>query len=568
MDFSGSTTDYHSAFSAPSTPICWDNVVDPLNTGTLQVNPGAIITVNSIADLVDESDGLTTLREAINQANADSSRDLIVFDSSLFASPQTITLSLGELDITQNLSIVAPRDTLTGENSVTVSGNQASRVFEIAAEATVTLNGLIIADGRGNLPNGFGGGINNSGSLIIDNSIVRNHQAMYGGGIYNLGTITVNNSTISNNFVSGMGLGGGGGIYNLGTITVNNSTISNNSESGLGGNGGGGIHNAGGVVIVNHSSINDNRSFASGNEGRGGGIYNVGGNITLSNSTLNGNSSGGRGGSGGGIYNNASGKVTLLHTTVSSNRLTSGFADSGGGIFNDGILTVSNSTINDNTSIGGSLSGAGGGIYNNGILTVSNSTIANNASGTGLVRGGGGGIYNNNNGSLTVSNSTISNNRTSSRGGGIYNNGTLTLVFSTVTQNLAANGGGVFNDANGFASARNTIIASNLLSTDGVNPDVAGSFTSFGYNLIGDSTGSSGFGVTGDIVGTSDHPIDPRLASLDFNGGSTQTVALLVDSPAIDVADPTLQETDPITDQRGFPRVINGRADIGAFEFA
>ena len=99
------------------------------------------------------------------------------------------------------------------------------------------------------------------------------------------------------------------------------------------------------------------------------------------------------------------------------------------------------------------------------------------------------------------------------------------------------------------------------------NLDVSGIFTSNGYNLIGSSTGSTGFDETiGDLVGTSDNPIDPRLAPLDFNGGSTQNFALLPDSPAIDAGDPTILDTDPTTDQRGLSRVSNGRADIGAFE--
>ena len=97
------------------TPVFGDNVQDLLGTGALHVNPSAIITVNSIADTVDRNDGVTTLREAINQANADDGEDLIVFERSLFSNAQTITLSLGELDITHNLSIIAPRDTLTGD---------------------------------------------------------------------------------------------------------------------------------------------------------------------------------------------------------------------------------------------------------------------------------------------------------------------------------------------------------------------------------------------------------------------------------------------------------------------
>ena len=113
-----------------------------------------------------------------------------------------------------------------------------------------------------------------------------------------------------------------------------------------------------------------------------------------------------------------------------------------------------------------------------------------------------------------------------------------------------------------------SIIAQNLSTVDSINSDVDGNFTSNGYNLIGDGTGSTRFGVTGDIVGTSDNPIDPLLDPLDFYGGSTQTIALLPDSLAIDAGDPTVLDTDPTTDGRGFPRVSNGRADIGAFEFS
>ncbi|GAA6614841.1 choice-of-anchor Q domain-containing protein [Scytonema sp. NUACC26] len=126
----------------------------------------------------------------------------------------------------------------------------------------------------------------------------------------------------------------------------------------------------------------------------------------------------------------------------------------------------------------------------------------------------------------------------------------------------------MFNDTNGTARARNTIIASNLLNLGGVNPDVSGNFTSDGYNLIGDPTGSSGFGSTGDIVGTSTNPIDPLLDSLRFNGGSTPTFAFRPGSPAINAADRILLPTDPTTDQRGNSRISGGRADIGAFEFS
>jgi hypothetical protein len=66
-------------------------------------------------------------------------------------------------------------------------------------------------------------------------------------------------------------------------------------------------------------------------------------------------------------------------------------------------------------------------------------------------------------------------------------------------------------------------------------------------------------GETGNIVGR-----DPRLGPLQDNGGLAWTHALLPDSPAIDAGD---NEYSLETDQRGRPRVVNGRADIGAFEF-
>ena len=55
------------------------------------------------------------------------------------------------------------------------------------------------------------------------------------------------------------------------------------------------------------------------------------------------------------------------------------------------------------------------------------------------------------------------------------------------------------------------------------------------------------------------------LGPLADNGGPTQTHALLPGSPAIDAGDNT---DAPEWDQRGigFPRIVNGTIDIGAFE--
>ena len=338
----------------PLTPVFGDNVQDLLGRSALNVNPTGVIVVNSIADTVDDpNSGVTTLRDAINQANADDGEDSIVFDRSLFSTAQTITLNLGELDITHNLDIIAPRDSLTGANLVEVSGNNASRVFDIEPKATVNLSGLIVTDGKVTGDNG--GGILNSGNLTLDSSIVRNGSASRGGGIFNNGDaiLIVSNSTLGSNTSSG--------ISNSGTVLLNNSTLS--------GNGGSGILNSGTVEVTN-STISGSTSS---------GIYNSG-TLEVNNSTISGNS----GFTGGGIFNN---RILMVSNSIISGN--SGFA--GGGISNAGTMTVSKSTISGNSVTSAIINAGaqGGGIYNDGTMTVSNSTISGNSA-----KYFGGGIYN------------------------------------------------------------------------------------------------------------------------------------------------------------------------------
>ncbi|MEM7737125.1 MAG: MBG domain-containing protein, partial [Deinococcota bacterium] len=127
---------------------------------------------------------------------------------------------------------------------------------------------------------------------------------------------------------------------------------------------------------------------------------------------------------GGGIY--SEGTVTVTNSTISDN--TSG--EGGGGIFGEGNVTVTNSIISENETIFD-----GGGIYSEGIVTVTNSIISDNTAGT-----DGGGIYSE--GIVTVTDSTISGNRGLSSGGGIYSrSGALTLSGCvTVENNLASRG--------------------------------------------------------------------------------------------------------------------------------
>ena len=121
------------------------------------------ITVQNLND-----SGPGSLRQAILDANANPGEDVIRFDPK--ARDGTITLTGGELRISDSLTIDGP-----GEKRLTVSGNSASRVFNISGNATnVKIDGLTIADGlapgttvvgpKG--PVTLGGGVLNTGANV------------------------------------------------------------------------------------------------------------------------------------------------------------------------------------------------------------------------------------------------------------------------------------------------------------------------------------------------------------------------------------------------------------------
>jgi hypothetical protein len=340
----------------------------------------------------------------------------------------------------------------------------------------------------------------------------------------------------------------GGGVHNLGTLALTGDAVNGNT-----GGWGGGIRNDGTLTVAD-SSINTNTAFAQ----SGGGIANFG-TLALDNSTVSDNST--TYSYGGGISNG--GTLTVTNSAVSHNHADFS-SSSGGGILNTGTLTVTDSTLSGNSA-----GRDGGGIDSLSNLTVTGSTLSgNSAVNSDPTRCEGGGV--DNTGTLALANSTLSGNSTFGVGGGIANGGTVergrtvTLTSCTVSGNSAGVGGGVSNvGPQAVTTLQNTIAAGNTASVS--SPDVVGALSSQGHNLIGDGTGGSGFTST-DLVGTSAHPIDPKLGPLQDNGGPTPTMALLPGSPALDAGDNAFAPGP--YDQRGpgFPRIVNGTIDIGAFE--
>jgi hypothetical protein len=85
----------------------------------------------------------------------------------------------------------------------------------------------------------------------------------------------------------------------------------------------------------------------------------------------------------------------------------------------------------------------GGGIFNNGVLTLSGTSLAQNTASASSGTAQGGGLYNQNFGAATLTNSVVTLNAASgatAQGGGIYNNGgAVTLSKTRVKKNLPDN---------------------------------------------------------------------------------------------------------------------------------
>ena len=225
--------------------------------------------------------------------------------------------------------------------------------------------------------------------------------------------------------------------------------------------------------------------------------------------------------------------------SLSGLTITGGSAIEGGGVDNAGTLTMSDCTVSgDSASIAG-------GVYNRlgAAMMMSGCTIAGNSA----VYGGG--VCNL--ATLTMSDCTVAGD-TATDGGGLLNVGELTMSGCTVASDTATDGGGLLND--NMATLNNSIVAD---SVKGVDIDNEGTLTG-GYDMIGD--GSGGAGLTHTISG------DPKLGPLTWNGGPTQTMAVLPGSPAIDAGSDALIPAGVTTDQRGAPRINGTSVDIGAYE--
>ena len=227
-------------------------------------------------------------------------------------------------------------------------GTAIAPVMFVATTGTVTIRGIALRKGNfsGGSLIGHGGGINNAGTLVLEDSAVTDSfTSNQGGGIYNQGHLTLLRSLVTRNFAAHEG----GGISNTCRFNVC----------------------SGGLLEIADSIISEN---TAGN--LAGGIANFFGTVTVSGTTINGNVGAVNGNGGGGIWNALFNTMILTNVTVSGNR-----SSSGGGILNSGDLYLNNVTITNNTAQWESdpSRGIGGGLYNGGTLvSLQNTIIAGN----------------------------------------------------------------------------------------------------------------------------------------------------------------------------------------------
>jgi uncharacterized repeat protein (TIGR01451 family)/CSLREA domain-containing protein len=292
---------------------------------------------------------------------------------------------------------------------------------------------------------------------------------------------------------------------------------------------------------------------------------------------------------GGGLYTSVNGVTTLNNVAFTNNRATRGGAifnlpsrlnindslftanhtlgsDSGGALFNyrsnslngGGVFIVRSTFTNNEAGRGGAI--ASDGLGSNGAestIRIEDSAVIDNRASS-----DGGGLYLNQSSDATFRNSTVSGNIAGNNGGAFASIGSgsdVQLLNSTIVYNRAQRGGGIYYSGN-LPGPANSIFAYNA------GGNCAGLYNSWvfaaGYNLADDTTCNLNHNMVsnpGNLEG-----VDPQVAGLSDNGGSTQTHMLLPGSPAIDF----VQSPNCIlvADQRGESRPQGAACDAGSVE--
>lgn len=331
-----------------------------LGTVALMLAPGAALAANQVVNNCNDDTELRSDLAAMQSGGG----GILSFNCGV----KTIVLAGGVLPTITTATYIE------GSNKITLSGNNASRIFYVGSGGSLSLYNITLTKGASG---GDGGAIYNQGTLDINSSkFLENTSGASGGAIITYGPLYV----VGSEFARNKGVNGGA-IYprwGAAVTTISASWIHHNETTGT-----------------------------DTSDGMGGALLLWDGPpITISNSTLDHN----KARRGGAFFVTKNSTLTLESSTLSANAAT---PSSGGAIYNEGTVTATNSTLSGNTA-----TYTGGGIdnYFTGYFSFTNSTFSGNSAQFG-------GAIDNTKASGELTNVTITGNSASFSGGGI-NNGT------------------------------------------------------------------------------------------------------------------------------------------------
>lgn len=449
-----------------------------------------------------------------------------------------IRLNIGNSVLTLTASLQVTRATQLDGGGATLSGGMTRRILEISNPSLtnfdVQLLNLTLSDGdaRGAIGDAFarsGGAIlNNHGSepwravglrafdvVFSNNRAVEIAQDGGGGAVYLTGhrEFVCVRCRFDNNQASN-----GGAFYGLGTQSIRfyDSVLLNNRATGDGGNPGNG-GNGGGIAVDGDSrdlSLCRTRIEGGHANAFGAGLFTT-------------------------VYDQSS-TTRIWQSSFIGNIQDGADQHTGGAYIQGGPVSIRDSTFAGNEANG-----------NGGLSLFDHQT------GTGLITTGG----------EIVSSTFFGNIARNGLGGAMNLQGTGPLLLQNLT--VAGNralcsvcfAGGIANGSNRPITLRNSIFFDNT-GGNAFNPWTLLNPVQGGSNNIQFPLERPG------SFGQQELPVTPgalfanaNLGALANNGGPTQTMSLLTNSPAINSGTNT---GAPSTDQRGFARV--GAVDIGAFE--
>ena len=380
----------------------------------------------------------------------------------------------------------------------------------VGGEGTFSLDGGTFAENSaavsGGLPSRGGAMfVAEGGSALLTDVTHSDNEASLGGAVYTSGEFGARDADFARNRAVDGGGRGGALFVDAGTVYLEDVSLRFNEANAAGG----AIEVGAARLILRDFTLSDNRAgeiFVGepGTPGNGGALHVSGAaDVALVNGRIDRNFAAAEGG---GVWNSAEGEMTLRNVVATDNVADGGRVGQGGGaIYNDGgTLRINDSDFARNAATGSS--GSGGALLSVAgqvrvIRTAFDSNLANRAGGAVEVVDGRVTFVR---GRLVRNVAGPSSPATPGNGGAVHVGGEARTIFrgTRVSANdAAAEGGGLWNSADGRMTLRNVALSSNAaggresdqggggLYNDGGRVDVIDAFV--GDN---DATGAAGSG--------------------------------------------------------------------------